>query len=562
VSHRLACLALIALALTSVVRWWTTLSRVAGGADSYGYVSESQLILRGSLIQRPPEIAHLPLARPDALAVAAPLGYLGSIAADGIVPIYPVGLPVMMAAATVIAGPEGPFYVAPVMGLAGLWLVYAVARVWFDALTSCLAVAFVAWSPLYVAYAKQPMSDVPAAVVLMTSIWLLVRTPCRPAAAGVAAALALLTRPALLGGGALLVLLAAWRDGWRGASRYGAVFAFAMLAQMGIHWVFYGHPLQSGYGSPRTLFAWSMLPTNLLIYGRWLLLSHGFVWTAAVVLGLLLARPRWLSGPVHQYGPHRGRRGVRPPRRGEGEYRAYSTDEQRRGTGAPNACFPTRWGGGSGCIGGRMRPYLCIGPLSLGAIALLVAVALPYLLYFEFDHWETLRFVLPGLMALTVVGAAGVTTALEKTGRRNIAAIVVVISAAALAFESNRWLERQGAWRLAILEEKYPLVARWIAESTPSSAMVMAFQHSGSIRHYAGRFTLRWDRLRADDLIPTVRRLNAQGIDVYAVFEGEELEQFQERFRDVLDDIELLPAGQARGVIVVELQVSRGGPGL
>ena len=37
---------------------------------------------------------------------------------------------------------------------------------------------------------------------------------------------------------------------------------------------------------------------------------------------------------------HRGRRGARPARREEGEYREYLTDEQRRGTG---------------CIGGRMQ---------------------------------------------------------------------------------------------------------------------------------------------------------------------------------------------------------------
>jgi hypothetical protein len=51
----------------------------------------------------------------------------------------------------------------------------------------------------------------------------------------------------------------------------------------------------------------------------------------------------WLSGPFHEYGdaPRAPRR--RPARREEREYREYLTDEQRRGTG---------------CIGGRMPPYL------------------------------------------------------------------------------------------------------------------------------------------------------------------------------------------------------------
>ena len=71
--------------------------------------------------------------------------------------------------------------------------------------------------------------------------------------------------------------------------------------------------------------------------------------------GVVAALPVTLSGPVHEYGPHRGRRGARPARREEGEYRAYLTDEQRRRPG---------------CIGGRMRRYLCIGPLSLFALLL------------------------------------------------------------------------------------------------------------------------------------------------------------------------------------------------
>ena len=39
--------------------------------------------------------------------------------------------------------------------------------------------------------------------------------------------------------------------------------------------------------------------------------------------------------------------------------------------------------------------------------AIFVAVTLPYLFYLPFDHWETLRFLLPGLVPLTVVVADG-----------------------------------------------------------------------------------------------------------------------------------------------------------
>lgn len=481
-----ACLALVAIALTSCVRWWATMSMVAGGADSYGYVSESRLVLGGSLIQRPIQATWLPLDRADALGVSAPLGYIPSLSNDGVAPIYPPGLPVLMAIATIIGGPSGPFFVAPIMGLAGLVLVYAIARVWFDRLTACAAVAFVAWNPLYVAYARQPMSDVPATAVFLLALWLVARAPSRPMSAGAAAGVAFLIRPALAGGCAVVALAAWWHGGLRGLLRCSAVLAVAVLAQMGVQWFLYGHPLQSGYGSPSTLFTWSIVPTNLAVYGGWLARAHGIMWCVALALGLVFAGPR-------------------EPR--------------------------------------------------VGAIVLLVAVAAPYLLYFEFDHWETLRFVLPGLVALTIVAASGVTRTLSRLQVRWVVPIGVVACAALLAVESNRWLERQGTWRLAALEEKYPLVARWISDSTSPTAIVMAFQHSGSIRHYAGRFTLRWDVLRAENLVPVLRALSARHVDVVAVFEGPELEQFRERFRDVLHEIELLPAGQARGVIVMELRL-------
>lgn len=483
---RLACAALLAIALVSVAQWWTTLSMVAGGADSYGYISESRLLLRGALIQRPIEATWLPLDRGQALGVSAPLGYVPSYAADAVVPVYPLGLPAMMAVATAVAGPNGPFFVAPILGLVGLVLVYALARVWFAPLTACAAVALVAWNPLYVAYAKQPMSDVPATVWLLLAIWLVARRPAHPAAAGLAAGIAFLTRPALAGGCALVALGAGWRNGWRAALTYCGVLAIAVVAQMGIHWAFYGHPLQSGYGSASTLFSWSLLPSNTAIYATWTARAHGVIWLAAVALGVVFARPRALVG---------------------------------------------------------------------AAVALLVSVALPYLLYFEFDHWETLRFVLPGLIALTIVAAAGVTAACERLNRPAMTAAVLVAWALGVAYESNRWLEQQGTWRLSAIEEKYPLAARWIASTTPPDAMVMAFQHSGSIRYYADRFTLRWDVLRPAELVPTLQALDARGVKVFAAFEENELARFQDRFNDVLDRVELLPAGQARGVVVVEVRV-------
>jgi hypothetical protein len=57
-------------------------------------------------------------------------------------------------------------------------------------------------------------------------------------------------------------------------------------------------------------------------------------------------------------------------------------------------------------------------------------------------------------------------------------------------------------------------------------------QHSGTLRYYAGRLTLRYDLLARDWLDETVRWLNARGIEVYVLLDDWERPIFEERFRD------------------------------
>ena len=92
------------------------MSPYLGGADSYGYVSASERLRAGTLIQPEPLAAVLPY--PDGIFPATPLGYVPAARQPGAsVPAYPLGLPALMALATEIAGARAPFYVPLVMGL-------------------------------------------------------------------------------------------------------------------------------------------------------------------------------------------------------------------------------------------------------------------------------------------------------------------------------------------------------------------------------------------------------------------------------------------------------------
>ena len=146
------------------------------------------------------------------MALASPLGWTPAPDGSGIAPTFPIGVSAVMALFSLIGGPTAVFFVAPIMGLITLLLVYRLAREWFDAETALFAAALVAWNPLFITYAKQPMSDMAATMWIMLALLLAVRSSNASAfARDLAAGAAVVTRPALL--------VAAARDSARRASR-------------------------------------------------------------------------------------------------------------------------------------------------------------------------------------------------------------------------------------------------------------------------------------------------------------------------------------------------------
>src|SRR5258708_30386959 len=113
--------ALLSLAaLYAAVRWgWL----IAGGSDSYGYVSQAGYWQRGSLVIQEDMIRSSPW--PGAALTWSPLGYRPSpTRPDAIVPLYAPGLPLLMALAQMIAGFCGAFVVVPLCAALAIWLTY------------------------------------------------------------------------------------------------------------------------------------------------------------------------------------------------------------------------------------------------------------------------------------------------------------------------------------------------------------------------------------------------------------------------------------------------------
>ena len=479
------------LIFLSIGYWCKYLLATIGGADSYGYASAARMLASGRLVEAAPLADWLSSA--NRLAMLSPLGWAPAASGSGISPTYPLGLPAVMAIVTAIAGANAIFYVAPAMSLLTLWLVFTMAQRWGGQPMALLATALVAWNPVFLTYAKQPMSDAVATAFLMLAVYLAVddpeRAPAsanrRSALAGVAAGAAFLTRPALIVAVALIPLLAL-----RAASPIrrmlitGIGLAVAAAVRLALQAHMFGNPFTTGYGSAEVLFSWAALPQNIDIYTRQSWRALGALWLVALGAGTWAMR----------------------------------------------------------------------GPRTTVILAIAAAVALPYLFYLPFDHWETLRFLLPGLVPLSILAAAGVTTLARSLRVPVVTAIVIVLFAGAFTLRSEQLMRASSVWDIQNLEARYPLVGQWFQVNTPPHSVALAGQHSGSLRWYGERQTLRWDLLQHEELLATVRALEAHGATVYAALEGTEQKAFDVKFSNELARLSVDSVGQVRNVRFLRLK--------
>lgn len=164
------------------------------------------------------------------------------------------------------------------------------------------------------------------------------------------------------------------------------------------------------------------------------------------------------------------------------------------------------------------------------------AAAAPYLFYLVFDDWESSRFVLPAILLVLMLAAMALGTLLKAVPGNALLFLAIALGCAAA---SHRFLDREGVYRFGDLEAKYRLAGEWIQTHLPERAVVLAELHSGSIRLYGGRQTIRWSRIPSDKLAPTLRNLAAAGYEPYLALDAsaDEPSLFADQFRSD-------PAGQ------------------
>lgn len=430
-----------AIALLTLAVGYFAGSVVPSGADASGYLSQAALWRRGDLRLREPAILDAPW--PEPAWTYSPLGYRPGETAGELVPTYPPGLPLQYAAATAVGGEAGTRALLPVLGALGVFLLFVLGRRVAGGLTGLAAATFLASSPAWLVQLVQPMSDVP-----VTTWWLLVvllacaRSSPAAFGSGLAAGVALLTRPNLVPLLAVVVTVLVWP---RRASALPlhhaasprtwtrtACFAAGLLpAAAVLAWFnasLYGAPWRSGYGEASSLFSLSNVTANARLYGGWLLEVHSLLLALALVGVIALLRD------------------------------------------APS---------------GRWRAS------GLGGTAVVVVSC--YLPYAPFENWTYLRFLLPAIAALSVLAAVSAARAASTVP--TLGPVMLLLVLAGVAGDAAATARERGVFSLASREQRYATAAAWVRTNAPPDTPLLAAQHSGSLRFLTGRTVIRWDLL-------------------------------------------------------------------
>ncbi|HVH26523.1 MAG TPA: hypothetical protein VM818_07190 [Vicinamibacterales bacterium] len=443
----------------------------AGGADAYGYVSQAHFWAIGTPRVEQPFVKDMNW--PFAAQALAPLGYSPTPERTAMVPIYSAGYPLLMAVFEWLGGRQAVFYVVPLVGGLAVWATYLMGiRVGGPAIGIPSAV-LLATSPAFLFQLMFPMSDVPVTAWWALALALVV-SDHRGAvfAAGLAAGAAILTRPNLVlltpVPGALLL----WRAA-RERTLWGPAVQRLVLFAVGV---------VAGCSAVASINARFFGSPWVSGYG-----SLGSVFVSQNLLPNLALYPRWLiqtETPVI--------------------FLAF------------------------------LAPFL-VKPADRAVVvmwsAFIAAVFGSYVFFRVFDGWIWLRYLLPAFPPLLVLMSVALTALMARLpGRARMLATVAVVGA--LSWHGVRFALDEQVFDFRTGEQKVVAIGEYVARALPERAAVISMHHSGSVRYYSGRLTVRYDYIPDEQLDSVVNELRRLGYHPYFVLEEWEEPNFRARFHE------------------------------
>lgn len=397
----------------------------------------------------------------------APLGYRP--AADGtIVPSYSPGIPLLMAGLKRVFGQGAEYWLHPLSGGLLVMMTFLTGARLSGSAVGLLAALWTCASPLVLFLTLGLLGDLPAAAFWMLSLYLSLRvTPLAGITAGAAAACALVIRPNLAVLLLVLALLVWSRAGsWRSSAVQLGAFAAGAFPAV----LFIAWLFNDLYGSP-------------LVSGYG---DNRYLFDAAHIPGNLR---RFLLWTWESHGP------------------------------LP-LLFPLA------LLGGRLAPARQTRLLLAGFVVLTVTC---YAAYLPFEDWWYLRFLLPALpvaFVLVTDAAWHLSRRLPDGSRFAVLAGFAICTAGYAWFESGERRVLESA-RTSV---RYKEVGTYVRDHLPAGAIVYAMEHSGSVRYYSGRRTLRYDILDPAWLDRSISHLEGLGYRPYLALEPHEIAAFRTRF--------------------------------
>ncbi len=169
------------------------------------------------------------------------------------------------------------------------------------------------------------------------------------------------------------------------------------------------------------------------------------------------------------------------------------------------------------------------------ALALLFAAPASVYLFYSVSHevWWCLRFILPAIPALILLGMLGLQAALQRRAARRPTAHYALVAAAVCGWAliaSTHWSKRQGVFLIKGYEQVYAEICAAARAQLPPGSLVISHYTSGAIYFYTDFSVLRWDQIEAPKFGEYARRALAAGRTVGAViFDVEDVSALQER---------------------------------
>ena len=441
-------------------------SKIAGGADAYGYVSEAIRLSQGRFYEAERVFAPFGLAENSHLT--HPLGYVPR-GSEGTIPTYPFGYPLLMAAAIRVVGLDGAFWVTPLLAAGAVLLTYALGRQLSGPATGVLAASAVFLLPNYSVSAFQPMSDVPATFfAALALVLLLARRPGPYGRLALAATLgvAIWIRPNM----ALLVVPAfgwlVWRREWRHLLYCCLALAPFLAVEALVNQHLYGQPWTTGYGS---------IP---------------------------------YSSPAEALA-----RGVR---------HLLRLQEQQAGVGLVLV--------GIGLAIGQLPRSVRVLLLSIGVLFLIYFAFYPiddawWYGRFLLPGLPALAVLeAAGLVRLFKMFPTQSPFRLPtRLTTRQVSMLAAAIGLTYFALASWNFARRHGVFTLVRYDGRYLDAARLVSATLPRPALLLSMQHSGSLRFYADVPTTRYDVGDTAEFAALLQHVQAHGAPIYLLVDDWEL---------------------------------------